>query len=115
MAQSQCVLVIDDEDTTLGAVALRMIRLGIDAFYAKDPSEAMLLAQQESERVRVAASERYDKGRVHRFAFGGGYRDLWTVEIELPVLDLAVVGDGLVPIGRFGGGGAMRWPRAIST
>lgn len=55
------------------------------------------------ERVRVAASERYKAGRVHRFVLGGGYRDLWETEIEVPVLDLAIVGGGLEPSGRFGG------------
>ena len=54
-------------------------------------------------RVRVATSERYLAGRVHRFVLGGGYRDLWKAEIELPVLDLEGVGGGLTPTGRFGG------------
>jgi len=53
--------------------------------------------------VRVAASERYKAKRIHRFALGGGYRDLWEAEIELPVLNLATQGGGLVPSGRFGG------------
>jgi len=53
--------------------------------------------------VRVAASERYHAKRIHRFALGGGYRDLWQAEIELPVLDLAAEGGGLTPTGRFGG------------
>jgi hypothetical protein len=57
----------------------------------------------EEDRVRMAASERYEAGRTHRFTFGGGYRDLWEAEIELPVLDLAQTGGGLVPTGRFGG------------
>jgi len=57
----------------------------------------------EEKVVRVAASERYHAARLHRFTFGGGYRDLWEAEIELPVLDLAVMGGGLVPTGRFGG------------
>jgi hypothetical protein len=54
-------------------------------------------------RVRVAASDRYQANRLHRFTFGGGYRDLWETEIELPVLDLEREGGGLVPTGRFGG------------
>jgi len=54
-------------------------------------------------RVRVAASERYEANRVHRFVLGGGYRDLWEAPIELPVLDLAREGGGLVPTRRFGG------------
>ena len=53
--------------------------------------------------VEVAASARYEAGRVHRFALGGGYRDLWEAGIELPLLDLAAEGGGLVPTGRFGG------------
>jgi hypothetical protein len=60
--------------------------------------------QAESpERVRVAASERYKAGRIHRFALGGGYRDLWEAKIELPVLDLATEAGGLTPAGRYGG------------
>ncbi len=55
------------------------------------------------DRVRVAASERYRAGRIHRFALGGGYRDLWQTPVDLPVLDLGRVGGGLEPIGRFGG------------
>ena len=54
------------------------------------------------DRVRVAASERYQAKRIHRFALGSGYRDLWEAEIELPVLNLATEGGGLVPSGRFG-------------
>lgn len=53
--------------------------------------------------VRVAASERYRAGRVHRFVLGGGYRDLWQTPVELPVLDLDVEGGGLTPTQRFGG------------
>ena len=56
-----------------------------------------------AETVRVAASERYRAGRIHRWALGGGYRDLWQTPIELPVLDLGQEAGGLEPIGRFGG------------
>ena len=57
----------------------------------------------DEKRVRVAASERYEAARLHRFTLGGGYRDLWEAEIELPMLDLAETGGGLSPTGRFGG------------
>ncbi len=57
----------------------------------------------DEKRVRVAASERYKAARLHRFTLGGGYRDLWEAEIELPMLDLAETGGGLSPTGRFGG------------
>ena len=46
-------LVIDDAGRGLGEVALRLIRLGIDSFYAADPGEAWLLAKQEAGRIRL--------------------------------------------------------------
>lgn len=55
------------------------------------------------EQVRVAASERYAAGRVHRWALGGGYRDLWETPILLPLVDLNGHAGGLTPTGRFGG------------
>ncbi|MEZ4282072.1 MAG: hypothetical protein R3F21_20915 [Myxococcota bacterium] len=60
-------------------------------------------AAEAPRRVVVAASERYQASRVHRFVLGGGYRDLWETPIELPVLDLEREAGGLVPTGRFGG------------
>ncbi|MEM6787351.1 MAG: hypothetical protein AAF715_07515 [Myxococcota bacterium] len=60
-------------------------------------------APQPPATVRVAASGRYGAGRVHRFLFGGGYRDLWEAQIELPLLDLDETAGGLTPTGRFGG------------
>jgi hypothetical protein len=53
--------------------------------------------------VRVAASGRYKVTRTHRFVAGGGYRELWEAEIELPLLDLATEAGGLTPTRRFGG------------
>ena len=50
--------------------------------------------------VRVAASDRYGTSRTNVMVLGGGYRELWKAEIELPVLDLQK--RELVPIGRFG-------------
>ena len=55
--------------------------------------------------VRVAASKRYQADSVYRFTMGGGYRDLWEAEIELPrremsMLECLVVAQGrLVPKG----------------
>lgn len=46
-------LILDDEKNSLGELALRLIRLGIDVHYAKDRDEAMLLGQQESGRIRA--------------------------------------------------------------
>jgi hypothetical protein len=51
MADARCALIVDDGDGGLGEVALRLIRLGIDVFYAKERGEGWLLAQQEAERI----------------------------------------------------------------
>ncbi len=60
-------------------------------------------AAEGEQKVVVSASERYQANRIHRFVLGGGYRDLWEAQIELPVLDLEHEGGGLVPTRRFGG------------
>jgi hypothetical protein len=73
----------------------------IESAYAGEADESEPIANMGF--VRVAASKRYEAARIHRFTLGGGYRDLWEAEIELPVLDLATTGAGLVPTGRFGG------------
>jgi hypothetical protein len=51
MQSALCVLIVDDEPNGLGEIALRILRLGIDVFYAKDRGEAWLLAQQEAPRI----------------------------------------------------------------
>jgi hypothetical protein len=49
----RCALIVDDPKGDLGALALRLIRLGIDSYYAKDMDEGLLLADQEAARIRV--------------------------------------------------------------
>jgi hypothetical protein len=53
MQEARCALVIDDDRASLGEIAVRILRLGIDVFYSKDPAEAQLLAQQEAMRIRA--------------------------------------------------------------
>jgi DNA-binding response OmpR family regulator len=53
MQHVPCVLIVDDDPNSLGEIALRILRLGIDVFYAKDRGEAWLLAQQEATRIGV--------------------------------------------------------------
>ena len=78
--------------------------LAVGAYLTAGPVQATSADGAElPERVRVAASERYVANRIHRWALGGGYRDLWQTPIELPVLDLGSVAGGLEPTGRFGG------------
>jgi len=52
-SDARSVLVVDDLSGGLGEVALRLIRLGVDSFYAPEAGEAWLLAQQEAIRVRL--------------------------------------------------------------
>jgi len=67
MSGVRSALVMDDAKAGLGQVALRLIRLGIATFYAKDAVEAWLLAQQEVESIRVLlVSPGADPGGVAR-------------------------------------------------
>jgi len=52
-AEARSVLVVDDPAGGLGEVALRLIRLGVDSFYAPEVGEAWLLAQQEADGIRL--------------------------------------------------------------
>ncbi|MAE93138.1 MAG: hypothetical protein CL910_00615 [Deltaproteobacteria bacterium] len=54
MDEQPYTLILDDETTGLGDIALRLLRLGIDVFYANDPDEAVLFCSQE-EAVTVRA------------------------------------------------------------
>lgn len=53
MQDALCALIVDDDQNSLGEVALRLLRLRIDVFYAKDSAEAWLLARQEADRIRA--------------------------------------------------------------
>jgi hypothetical protein len=53
--------------------------------------------------VRIVPGEEYNAGKLHRLFFGNHWRDLWTTEIEVPLLDLDNFEGGLTPI-RTGGG-----------
>ncbi len=53
MIEDRCALVFDDEQATLGDVALRLLRLRVSVFYAKGRDEAWLLANQERGRIHA--------------------------------------------------------------
>ena len=44
-------LILDSDATPLGQAAMRLVEVGVDVLYAKDPDEAVLLARQESSRL----------------------------------------------------------------
>ena len=52
----------------------------------------------------VVPGERFRASKFKRWFYGSGYRDLWTIPIEVAVLDLDSVGGGLTPL-RTGGFG----------
>lgn len=54
-------------------------------------------AQEAAATATVVAGPELSAGSLHRRVFGTGYRDLWTTEIEVPVLDLATEAGGLEP------------------
>lgn len=53
--------------------------------------------------ARVVAGPRFEAGWVHRLFLGDHWRDLWTLPVEVNVLDLAATGGGLAPT-KVGGG-----------
>ena len=70
---------------------------------------AAALAQRPAPDVRtadsvtLAAGAHYRAGGLHRWLFGGAYRDLWTRPIRVPVLNLRTF-DGGLTTGKAGGG-----------
>ena len=60
-------------------------------------------AEAPAPKQTVAAGARYEASGFHRFFLGSGYRDLWTLPIEVEVLDLASFSGGLVAEKKGGG------------
>ena len=58
---------------------------------------------RNADSVTVAAGAHYRAGGLHRWLFGGAYRELWTRPIRVPVLDLRTF-DGGLTTGKAGGG-----------
>jgi len=79
--------------TLLGIPFVALVLLGADA------------AGQEPARdsLRVVPGPDYTAGGFHRFFWGDHYRDAWTTEIRVPVLDLQTFAGGLTPISAGGG------------
>ena len=53
--------------------------------------------------AHLSAGPRYRAGPVRRWLLGTEHRDLWTVAIDVPVLDLATEAGGLTPFEEGGG------------
>lgn len=93
--------------TALFVVALHLG--GAAAVVARDSPTAGQLIHRSIPRKGdtthvVVPGERFKAGRLQQWIYGRNYRPLWTTPIEVPVLDLNVVGGGLSPM-RTGGFG----------
>lgn len=53
MSDLRRALIVDGPDKSLGQLAVRLMRLGIDVHYAADPAEALLLAGDVGEQVHL--------------------------------------------------------------
>ncbi len=60
-------------------------------------------AQPATDSVSMVPGPDYAAGGFHRFFWGDHYRDTWTTEIRVPVLDLQRFAGGLTPISAGGG------------
>jgi len=61
-------------------------------------------AQQAGDTVTVVAGARYQTPELRAQLIGGGWRDLWTTPIRVPVADLSELGGGGLTPMRLGGG-----------
>ena len=68
---------------------------------AQSPETSPSVASADS--VTIIPGAHYKAGGLHRFFFGGTYRDLWVTPIRVPVLDLRTFAGGLRPV-KAGGG-----------
>lgn len=55
-----------------------------------------------NKKVRVQLGAEYEASGLYEFFMGEHWRELWTTEIELPVLDLETYAGGLTPIKKGG-------------
>lgn len=85
-------------------VTLPQAALALIAGLVAAPDAAGQLADPDTVGiVTTAAGERYRAGPFHRWILGRHYRDLWTMPVRVPVLDLEETAGGLTPT-RTGGG-----------
>ncbi|MGD8700763.1 MAG: hypothetical protein PVJ43_15810, partial [Gemmatimonadales bacterium] len=56
-----------------------------------------------TDSVSIVPGPDYAAGSFHRFFWGDHYRDVWTTEIRVPVLDLETYAGGLTPLSAGGG------------
>ncbi len=67
------------------------------------PQGALAQDSDSVETVRLVPGAEYDASGASEFFVGSGYRDAWTAEIEVEVLDMQAFAGGLEPLFRVGG------------
>ncbi len=70
---------------------------------ASAPAMGQAVGSAAPDSVSIVPGPDYAAGRLHRFFWGNHYRDVWTTEIRVPVLDLATYAGGLTPLSAGGG------------
>ena len=74
----------------------------ITAFtYAQSDSSNKFSNKQN--QIRITPGKQYDAGGFHKFFLGEHWRELWTTEINVDVLDLKTFANGLTPTKKGGG------------
>ena len=63
----------------------------------------VLPARADSQTTRARPQRQYDAGWLHRMLLGDLNRELWALEVEVPLLDLRTYASGLTPLERGGG------------
>jgi len=66
-------------------------------------AQNQLVRKVGADTVIVVAGENYGAGSLHRSILGDNYRDAWTAQIKVPVLDLRSFHGGLRPVKEGGG------------
>ncbi len=72
-------------------------------FLLPSPAAAQQGAEPATDSVAIVPGPDYAAGGFHRFFWGDHYRDTWTTQIRVPVLDLQRFAGGLTPISAGGG------------
>ncbi len=66
-------------------------------------SPAQVGSGESTDSVSIVPGPGYAAGGFHRFFWGDHYRDAWTTEVRVPVLDLRLFAGGLTPLSAGGG------------
>ena len=69
---------------------------------------ALAHAETQPQTVLVQAGTEYERGGLWRTLFGDAWRDVWSPQITVPVLDLSSYAGGLTPF-KAGGNQSKTW------